>query len=97
MATNFDKTLEEVEKYIAKLIDNPERYSEQDKDRLALEIGEIINSLDKCDCNAQQIYNQLRRAQMLLRIDLTCNLLGAAYPVDSGDGHSGPRSRFEGR
>jgi hypothetical protein len=76
MATNFDKTLEEVEKYIAKLIDNPERYSEQDKDRLALEIGEIINSLDKCDCNAQQIYNQLRRAQILLRIDLTCNLLG---------------------
>jgi len=76
MATNFDKTLEEVGKYIAKLIDNPERYSQQDKYRLALEIGEIINNLDKGDCDVQQIYNKLRRAQILLSIDFTCNLLG---------------------
>ena len=45
MATNFDKTLEEVEKYIAKLIDNPERYSQQDKDRLVIAQSPFRNLL----------------------------------------------------
>ena len=57
-----------------------------------------MNSEEDIAGAAESLVSTLKRLhEELLGFDALLQERGAAYPVDSGDGHNGSRSRFEGR